>query len=1186
MDYLYINGVVNETYKDMPCGCPFPEAYRNMLHATVAAQDWQNPEIPRVISCFTLRTNGEEPVIVLSSVQRHGSTASVARMIQCDGWQWNPELLRGQLDQVLHAGFYTEAEVIEPGKRFALPKDRTISYDDVPIRMPAKVREAVLTAVFLRWMRYDPVLRVAVPKGVDYNSYVISAVKAMYALFPLGLRAKAGFCSYLPKDEQAAETVSIGFVPEEMADSRTLFLDGSSAAVCQSLCCGTNNKGLNTLIQYLSQSPDAERAAFLDEVFRELKGSGEGDQLLKIKPNDYAVVGTGLNLLTLDGSLREMMPQWKKDFLDAPERHTATMQSRIRDKIRNAIDPAEFCAMAEESWKRGESDVFTSLKDYAPFCQENQPLKDALWETMLKHMTARMSFGEVYQMVTRRERDVSCLLDGEKKDWLFCKAKNEAFQALQKEPVKELEQFEARKAQAQALRAEVAKAPASRNTRELLTQVDSYIQALDKQYNALRCRQLSDRFQKIKSMPDKTVQQREEQLQQAKEVQQLLQKLPQSPERDTLCKNLKQFIDKIEAFIRSSGAKFARIQEILSGKKGYFAALEELDRVDRNQQEEAEWQNITRQLDKKRPGDAELYAKEFEAFYRKPLILANIAKLGDYACSRVVRDICQLNRIQLRCSADKQADATVRQIDGAMYLAEKISAEHKVFVAMGNDPNLDTSWLRQMLRLRLDARSMGDPENFKKIFRSLAQGGAFTGDDMIPALEMFRRCGQKYIQLFRLMLQGCFRDATEAQYLLAYKLILEYTDGDKTRVLEKMEEALAAEIKTDKAASRAFQEFLKSRAPARKGSKAWMITSIALGVLTVALIGAVVLLVLKHAPQNAEPEQTLPVETTMATTAPTEPEVTIPELPDAYAYAMRHEETLDMLYGLSFDEHQAIVEAVLVEYGDDLMESFEANKGTTLTIGVGVDVSWEEYLFWACRNSYDDTTALSDTSALTRALLETDESVLEILRVIHQEQISGLNTDPDTTGQEENAPAENADVKTAISAAARDAFESSVETNEEYHLLLRLLGTNFNMDFASLSIDFAAVLPWAEKEAVEKHYAALPGTLMVSPEGTDAIVTWNEYVFWECWCLKNYRKVTITADSFDEDLSQDVARVLNMIHCLGGEDVHRRTAEYPVVEGMDLYQTIAAYAQASFETACQDCRTAYALEETLPEPEM
>lgn len=1184
MDYLYINGVVNETYKDMPCGCPFPEVYRNMLHATVAAQDWQNPEITRVLSCFTLRTNGEESVIVLSSVQRHETTASVARMIQCDGWQWDPELLRGRLNQVLHAGFYTEAEVIEPGKRFALPKDRTISYDDVPIRMSAKVKEAVLTTVFLRWMRYDPVLRVAVPKGVDYNSYVISAVKAMYALFPLGLRARAGFCSYLPKDEQAAETVSIGFVPEEMADSRTLFLDGSSVAVCQNLCRGTNNKGLNTLIQYLAQSPDAERDAFLDEIFRELKGSGEGDQLLKIKPNDYAIVGAGLNLLALDGSLWELMPQWKKDFLDAPERHTATMRGRIQDKIRDTINPAEFCAMAEESWKRGESDVFTSLKDYAPFCLENQPLKDALWETMLKYMTSRMSCGEVYQMVTQRERDVSFLLDGEKKDWLFCKAKSEAFQALQKEPAKEPEQIEARKAQAQTLRTEVAKAPASRNTRDLLDQVDSYIRSLDKQYNDLLCRQLADRFQKIKSMPNKTVQQREDQLKEAKEVLQLLRKLPQAPERDTLCKKVQQFADETEKFIRSSGAELARIREILESKKGYFAALEELNKVDRARQEEAEWQNITRQLEKKCPSSLELYAKQFEDFYHKPMILANIAKLGDYACSRVVRDICELNRIQLRCSAGKQADATARQIDGAMYMAGNISDGHKVSVTMDNNSNLDARWLRQMLRLRHDARSMEDAENFKKIFSSLAQGGAFTGDDMIPALEMFRRCGQKYTQLFRMMIQGCFREATETQYRLAYRLILEYTDGDKTRVLDKMQDALDAEIKTDKTAIRAFQDFRKSQNPTKKGGKGWMITAIALGVLTVMLVGTVVLLVLKRAPGEGEPEQTVPVETTMATTAPTEPEVVIPQLPEAYAYAISHAETLDMLYSQPFDEHKKIVEKVMTEYGN-LQTQFDENKGVQLSIGVGVDVPWAEYLFWACRNSVDDSGQMPDTSVLTRALNETDESVLEILRVIHQEQISRLNIDSNTTEQEETVSVESSDVKTAACAAAKDAFESSVEANEEYRLLLRLLGTNYNMDFASLSDGFMTKLDYNENNVLQNHYAALPGTTVISPEGTEARVTWNEYVFWECWCLRNYREAKLAAASFDESLQQDVARILNVIHCLGGEDVPRRTAEYPVVEGMDLYQTIEAYAQASFETACQDCRTAYALEGTLPEPE-
>lgn len=1247
MDYLYINGVVNETYKDMPCGCPFPEVYRKMLHATVAAQDWKNPGIPRVLSSFTLRTNGEQPVIVLSSVQRHETTASVARLIQCDGWQWQPELLRGQLDQVLHAGFYTEEEVIEQGKRFALPKDRNVSYDAVPIRMSAKVKEAVLTTVFLRWMRYDPALCIAVPKGVDYNSYVISAVKAIYGLFPLGLRARAGFCSFMPEYEQAGETVSIGFVPEEMADSRTLFLDGSSSAVCQSLCCGTNNKGLDTLIQYLAQSSDADRTAFLDELFRELEGNGESEQLLKIKPNDYGTVGVGLNLLALNGSLRELMPQWKKEFLDTPEKFTPTMRRRIRKKICDTIDPAQFCAMAEESWKRGESDVFTSLKAYEPYCQENQPLKDALWEAMLKHMTARKSFGEVHQLVTKRERDLNFLLDGEKKDWLFCKAKNEAFQTLLKEPAEELKQIEARKAETLALRAEVAKSPASRNTKDLLDRMDSYILSLDKQYNDLRCRQLAERYQKIRSMPNKTVQQLTQQLKDAKDVLQQLEQLPQTPERDTLCRNLQQFTGQIETFIHSSGAKFARIREILTSNQGYFPVLEELNRADKTQLEETDRQTIAQLLEQKRPRSLELYEQEFTGFYHKPMILANIAKLPDYICGWVVRDICQLDRIQLHCSVNNRADATAQQIDGALYMAGKISEGHKVFAAVDSGKNLDARWLRKMVRLGHDARSMGEPEDFKEIFRALALGGAFTGDDMIPAVEMYRRCGLKFMPLFKLMIQGCFRDATEAQYRAAYKLIVDYSDADKAKVLDGMKDRLDRESGKDKVAGRAFQDVLKSQSGGKKGGKAWMIASIALGVVTVALGAAVVVLALKPAPQMGKPAQT-----TLSTTAPTEPEVVIPQIPEEYAYAMKNAQTLDMLYNQSFEEHWAVVEKVLEDYSTGAIEKFDEKKGTMQSINNGMEVSWEEYMFWACRTSITENApaaedsadeaasgdnGMLDTAGLTGALNNPSAETVKILQVIHRdlpsqeseqlaaepeetateattEQTEPMTepagetmaesegqtdptgetvqnetvsaetepavSEPEETVPEETTPSTLEEVKAAVYAAAKDAYVSSVEPNRAYRMLLRLLGTNYDLNFETLSAGVEQWLRDAESADLQKHYAALPGTAMVSPEGTDAVVTWNEYVFWECWYLKNYRSGVIGADSFDAELQRNVAQILNVVHCLGGENVPRRSAEEPAEAEVDLYQTIVAYARAAYETARQDCRTAYALEET------
>lgn len=1194
MDYLYINGVVNETYKDMPCGCPFPEIYRKVLHATVAAQDWKNPRIPRVLSCFTLRTNSEKPVIVLSSVQRHEATASVARMIQCDGWQWQPDLLRGQLDQILHAGFYSEQEVIEQGKRFALPKDRHVSYDAVPIEMSAKVKEAILTTVFLRWMRYDPALRIAVPKGVDYESYVISAVKAIYGMFPLGLRLRAGFCSYMPEDEPTSEYVSIGFVPEDMADSRTLFLDGSSAAVCQSLCCGTYNNGLDTLIQYLAHCSDDVRTAFLEEVFREMETGGESEQLLKAKPNDYAVLGVALNLLSLTGSLRELMPRWKKDFLDDPERYAPSMRRRIQQKIHDTIDPAQFCAIAAESWGRSGNDIFTSLKSCEPYCRENQLLKDALWETMLTHMSAKKSYGEIYQLVTKRERDLAFLMDSEKKDQLFCNAKNEIFQTLLREQAKDLKQIESLKAKVQVLRTDVEKAPQTQNTEDLLVQIDRYLLALDKQYSDLCFRQLAERFETIRNMPNQTVQQVTKQLESAKDVLLQLDKLQHTPDRDELRAAAQQFASQLEAFLRSSDAKFALIREILSSNHGYFAILEELNQVDKSHLEEAELQEIAQQLALKRPNSLELYEAEFSRFYQKPMILSSIAKLADYVCGWVIRDICQLDKIHLHCSVSSGADATAQRIEGAMCTAGKISEHHKVFTTLGSGKQPDATWLVKSLRLKHNSRSIGNEAEFKDTFKALVQGGAFTGDDMIPAVEMYRRCGLKFTPLFEMMIQGCFREATEEQYQLAYKLIVDYSNADKAKVLENMQNCVDQALQSDKLATRAFQEFVNSQKRPQNGGKRWMIVSIVLAVLTVALVAAVLILALKPAPQIEQP-----VPPTTVATIPTEPEVVIPQLPEDYSYAMNHANTLDLLYGQdgakTFEEHWSNVEDVLDNYvGDDLMTKFLEKKGTTLKLSTDVEVSWAEYLFWVCRNSAEDGTTIP-----TRALSENDSAVMDILEVIHpvmsnqHSQQFADTSEPEETSEilEEDTQVEEQtevvdltldDIKTAVYEAAKDAYLDSVALNQDYLLMLRLLGTNYSMDFATISDGVEQWLLELDSVELRKHYAALPGTATVSPDGTAAVVTWNEYVFWECWYLKNYCGGTIEQDSFNADLQYNVARILNVIHCLGGEDVQRQTAEYPVEADIDLYLAIVSYAQASFEMAQQDCMTAYALTE-VPE---
>lgn len=446
MDYLYLNAIVKEVYKDLPCGCPFPTEFGRNMYATVSGLDClSNPDVPNVLSFFTLRAKGQASAMVFSNIQKHTNSASVGRFIQSIGWTWNGDKLFRELDDILDVGFFSEEEINETALRggsFALPKDRRNSYETISVELSPKVKQAILTTVLLRWLRFEAPLRIAVPKNVDYNSYVISAMKQIYRIFPVSLRAKAGFCSYLPSDKNVPETIFIGFIPEEMADSRTLCLDGSSAAACATLNCGTNSATLDTFIHHIAHESEDELPTFFEEMYEDLEGSGSNEKMVLVNYRDYQFIGMALNLLSLDGSLSELISQWNSKFFNHKDRDNIPLRWRekIRKKIRSTIDPAEFCSLAE---RRLNAEAFDGLIAYREYCAGNAELADALWNTAVAQQIGRKkTYTDIYSHVSKRQKDLSFILDEPKLDVLFRKSVEEQLAALREKPAQDLKSIE------------------------------------------------------------------------------------------------------------------------------------------------------------------------------------------------------------------------------------------------------------------------------------------------------------------------------------------------------------------------------------------------------------------------------------------------------------------------------------------------------------------------------------------------------------------------------------------------------------------------------------------------------------------------------------------------------------------------------------------------------------------------
>lgn len=1278
MDYLYINAVVKEFYKDLPCGCPFPAEYQKTLYSTISNQDClSNPAVSNVLSFFTLRTKGQVPVTVLSSVQAHTNSAAVARFIQCIGWTWNGAMMLRNLDEVLNAGFYSEDEINETalrGGRFALPRDLRSSRQEIPISMSEKVKQAVLTTVLLRWLRFDPPLRIGVPKNVDYNSYVFSAMKQIYQLFPMSLRAKAGFCSYLPSDKNLSDAISIGFVPEDMADSRTLFLDGSSPAVCAKLNCSTYSADLDTFIQYIANAPQASLADFFEEIYEDMEGSGDGEKMALITTRDYQNIGAALNLLTMDGSLEQLIPQWRKRFFEKQELFSPKMQQRIRAQIRETIDPNEFCRLFQTQWRSISPDVFESLKAYREYCIGNQPLADALWETAVAlQLAQKKTYTQIYSDISKRSKDFSFILDNTKQNQLFRQSVEEQLAALQGKAVGTVKDVDSLKAEAEKLNA-LTSARVTEDTSELQARIQSFLQELETKRNALILADLRMIFQDLKIRPDGTIEEISIRIAEAGQLKKDLaahqhisgaaalldeinqyhtdlankgndlvhaqlaarfEQLKAQPSEneaqikvliDTgnalladirkaaaiqknadLQEKLCSFIQKQEDKIHSSNVKFQRIADIFRSTSQYFRLLLELDKADKSQLEEHHKQTITQELRSRRPATLEQYRNDFDGYFGKPLTLSNVAILPDYVCGLIIRDICQLNKIALRCSRTQRAGESAAKIEGALHTARSISDSCTVSVSYEGSQQ-DALWFRKLLRLSHDSRSMGDPQEFESVFYDLVEAGAFTGDELLPALEMLNRCGLKFGKLFKALLLGRFPNCSEQQYQLAYEMILLNTNQKPADVLEFMVSSAKKLDDRDRTAYRVFQDFAKAHEPKSSPKKLLIPIICGLGAVIIALIVAVVMLINK----GKAPEVPVTTEPTIMETLPAETEPAI-VYPDDFLFYGKDSGSIQLLYGTGasadFASRSQKVNALL-ESADEsvsklILSQYNNSHGTTVVIDdQGTEVNWDEYFFWTCWLYAD-----SDPAQLQEALDQTApiEQVLSILRVIHHDLPKPEAAEPvpeeteapaaaETTAPaeteaataatevteaaqadatkpsvqeesiaatEETVPAETvppitvADVNAVITSAAMGPYEASQIHVEELQLILKLFGHDFQLSFERHAAQVAGLKLTENTQAAKykhfmKHYRSLPGDSMIRFDDTGIEVSWNEYVFWECWILAQQSGVNIGENTFDGSLHAEVSEILTVIHKLIGQE------EYPV----NLEELLAAEASA------------------------
>ena len=305
----YINTVVNEIYTEVKSNWPIPQIYSAETVRYSQLCECVGNEIGESYTYFTLRRENELPMVMFSKSARKKKATSLCNYSQCVSWPYAKGLLNGSFDDVLSFGFYSEEEIDILAANGSVPdfgdgSDRKAFPGEDSIRIDREALTAVITRVMLHWLEGSGAVSIGVPKNEcgNYTDYVLRAVSEIYSYFPTGLRAEAGFCSYLsPAKLQSYPRIHMAFIPQSEANANTVFLDGSSPLAYARLTKGTILPALKAFIAHVVNLTDRkDREAFIAGVFEDLEGGSSADhleQFKKVTGLTYNKYGRGLKIL-------------------------------------------------------------------------------------------------------------------------------------------------------------------------------------------------------------------------------------------------------------------------------------------------------------------------------------------------------------------------------------------------------------------------------------------------------------------------------------------------------------------------------------------------------------------------------------------------------------------------------------------------------------------------------------------------------------------------------------------------------------------------------------------------------------------------------------------------------------------------------------------------------------------------
>lgn len=406
-NYQYLHSEIRSVYKDLPVPIhtKIPEELKNdaLKHAFI--MDASDISLQESYAYFMVQDARGAMNLFFAKNARKLNSSSMAFFTQCAGWKFNSiySLPAGELipkdsfPEIFSFPFLTEAELDryangDSGVAFGFGS--SVPPQNTPVFVAPEAMRAIFHGVIARWdLRTEPVY-IEVPSDWDYNTYVMNAVREIYSYFPVALKCRVGFCSFIaPGNEEKYPGISLIFVPASMSNAKSIRLDGSTATSYQQLCDISFGSRVDAFISHLSylQNPE-ERKEFLKSVLIDAEYSAADDKIASVEINNYTILGDGMRILKLEGTPVQKFGEWF-NFAANYKKFPKGISTQIFQYIDSQLTEDTFKEIlsTETAFPQPEklSEFRGILEKLFLLCRSRKDLRPLLWNYVQQILTNR-----------------------------------------------------------------------------------------------------------------------------------------------------------------------------------------------------------------------------------------------------------------------------------------------------------------------------------------------------------------------------------------------------------------------------------------------------------------------------------------------------------------------------------------------------------------------------------------------------------------------------------------------------------------------------------------------------------------------------------------------------------------------------------------------------------------------------